>query len=199
MVPQTDQHLRRNRQGEFHGGRHQERGFERSSGKHVHEGLAGVEEPMKLTALSLGLACALALLGRPLAADTARPDEDSLFGGASSAPVALSGTGTAVLSADKGGAQGGANSDKGGLSPDTLGHDDFANGSVKDDALQIGGTIYQQWIADESLYESPGNSAMSMPLQVDTYLDVRPNDRLRAYIDGRLMYDPVSYTHLTLP
>src|SRR5208282_337810 len=37
---------------------------------------------------------------------------------------------------------------------------------------------------------APGQAALSMPLQVDTFLDARPNDRLRGYVDGRLVYDP---------
>lgn len=154
----------------------------------------------------------LALAARALPADpSARPDEDSLFGGgapasgaesqalsatagglgsASGASAVSAGAPGAEPAAAPGTASRGADSDVGGLSSATLGHDDFDNGSVKDDPLQIGGIVYQQWYMDESLYQAPGNSATSMPLQVDTYLDMRPNDRIRGYIDARLIYDP---------
>jgi len=141
-------------------------------------------------------ALALVLLARALPAD---PDENAMFG-AGTQPAAVSdtagntaGSPAAAAAADTNGNAAdvrGSDTDAGGLSEATLGHDDFANGSVKDDPLQIGGVVYQQWYMDESLYQSPGNSAMSMPLQVDTYLDARPNDRVRAYVDARLIYDP---------
>ncbi|HTB22016.1 MAG TPA: hypothetical protein VK914_04870 [bacterium] len=160
-----------------------------------------MKAPLRFSWMALGLCLGLAAGSLP--ADQAqRPDEDSLFGGApqasapgdssaaaqSAAPEAVSpGPSAPAPSADQ---SRGSDTDSGGLSQSTLGHDDFANGSVKDDALQVGGIVYQQLYMDESLYQAPGNSALSMPLQVDTYLDARPNDRLRAYVDGRLIYDP---------
>ncbi len=61
---------------------------------------------------------------------------------------------------------------------------------ITDNTLQVGGRYYQRLIfsgqRDVSLDEAP----LSMPLQFDGFIDARPNDRLRGFIDARLIYDP---------
>jgi len=59
------------------------------------------------------------------------------------------------------------------------------------DRLQIGGLVYMRYMAQ--LYEGDeADPSMASPNLVEVYLDARPNDRLRAYVRGRLTYDPVT-------
>jgi hypothetical protein len=67
--------------------------------------------------------------------------------------------------------------------------DAFAAGTTKVDPLAIGGTFYQQANVPFTRNVSEGGQSLSRPLQVDVYLDGRPNDRLRSYVVGRLLYD----------
>jgi hypothetical protein len=122
-----------------------------------------------------------------------RPDEDALFG-----PAPDAGTPAPPVSAPS-------------LLPDappdrssTAGEqqiltgapaqDAFANGLVKDDALKIGGQFYLRSIATVSQGQGLGKSSFSVPTLLDVYLDARPTDRLRAFVLGRLTYDPLLNT-----
>ncbi len=61
-----------------------------------------------------------------------------------------------------------------------------------DDTLAIGGTMWLQ-IQATAFDEGPiGESALSSPNLVDVFLDGRPNDRLRGFLQGRLTYDPTA-------
>jgi len=68
-------------------------------------------------------------------------------------------------------------------------------GLLDDDRLQIGGMLYLRFMAqfnqDES-GEEDRYSTLSNPNILDVYLDGRPNDRIRAFVKGRLTYDPVA-------
>jgi hypothetical protein len=68
--------------------------------------------------------------------------------------------------------------------------DAFARGATVADPLQIGGTYYQQWNAQFQDGGSLGGTPWSAPLQLDVFLDARPNDRLRLFVSSRLLYDP---------
>jgi len=142
-------------------------------------------------------ALALAALASGLAASSApSEDEGAMFGGAAAEPAAAAAPAAAkagaatALSPAAGSGSAIDNSDSGGLNTGNLGHDDFANGTVKEDPLQVGGTIYQQGFADFGRNVGPGQAALSLPLQLDTFLDMRPNERLRGYVDARMIYDP---------
>jgi len=77
--------------------------------------------------------------------------------------------------------------------------DAFFRGDVEDiglspdvfkDKLVIGGQMYLRlsgFVVDEG---SAAEQRLSMPNLVDLYLDARPVDRLRAYVRGRLLFDP---------
>ncbi|HVI95709.1 MAG TPA: hypothetical protein VM753_16975 [Anaeromyxobacter sp.] len=60
--------------------------------------------------------------------------------------------------------------------------------------LRIGGLIYlrAQTLWQEG--ESPRDWFLSSPNLTDLYLDVRPNDRVRGFVLGRLFYDPTIVT-----
>ncbi len=61
--------------------------------------------------------------------------------------------------------------------------------SEADDPLTIGGRLYLRldWTALEEGY--PETFSWRTPALVDLYLDARPNDRLRAFVKGRLSHD----------
>ncbi len=88
-----------------------------------------------------------------------RPSEDSIFGGATN---------------DK---------------PKAETKDAFATGEATDNALTVGGNYYQRLIISAQEGKTLGNTPLSLPLQFDGFLDARPSDRVRGFIDGRLFYD----------
>ena len=76
-----------------------------------------------------------------------------------------------------------------GLDSSDPSRDAFASGEVTDNALQIGGIYYQRMILSGQQGSGTGNAPLSLPLQFDGFMDARPNDRLRGFVDGRLLYD----------
>jgi len=112
--------------------------------------------------------------------DAERPNEDSLFGGTSPAPAPEGVTQSAATPEQR---------DSQELTPSQPGPDDFATGAVADNALQIGGVLYQRMVISSQTGVSASDTPFSLPLQFDAFMDARPNDRVRAYVDGRLMYD----------
>jgi hypothetical protein len=69
--------------------------------------------------------------------------------------------------------------------------DAFAAGLVKEDALKIGGQFYIRAITTVFEHQPVGKSSFNVPTLVDVYLDARPTERLRAFVLGRLAYDPL--------
>ena len=55
--------------------------------------------------------------------------------------------------------------------------------------LQVGGTFYYRFIASPQVDKDTKDTPISMPLQIDGFFDGRPNDRIRVFIDARLLYD----------
>ena len=55
--------------------------------------------------------------------------------------------------------------------------------------MDIGGVLYQQATSTFQRGLTEGEQPLAMPTQFDLYLDSRPNDRVRGYILGRLLYD----------
>lgn len=58
------------------------------------------------------------------------------------------------------------------------------------DSLQVGGTFLLQGVASARQGDAPGHYALSAPSLTDAWLDARPNDRVRGFVLGRLLYDP---------
>lgn len=108
--------------------------------------------------------------------DGGRPSEDSLFGG-SDAP-----TRPALLP------DGGDDRDLSAL----MGRSEskFDTGEIKSDPLKIGGNLnmFGQVLFQEG--QAIAKQPVSLPILLETYLDGRPTDRLRAYAVARLQYDP---------
>ena len=62
--------------------------------------------------------------------------------------------------------------------------------SISSDTLQVGGLLYARGIVTAHRGERAENYGLTAPFLLDTYLDARPNDRLRGFVLGRLLYDP---------
>ncbi len=61
---------------------------------------------------------------------------------------------------------------------------------AQDDILQIGGMVYLRLDTNLTDGDSIDDQTLSMPSLVDVYLDARPNDRLRAFVRGRMRWNP---------
>jgi hypothetical protein len=62
--------------------------------------------------------------------------------------------------------------------------------AAQENPLAIGGLAYLRAATTWNRGVPPSRWALSTPLLTDLYADVRPNDRVRAYVLGRLTYDP---------
>jgi hypothetical protein len=60
----------------------------------------------------------------------------------------------------------------------------------KEDALKVGGQLYLRAITGGLEEQDVRQWRLASPNLLDTYLDVRPNDRVRGFALGRLFYDP---------
>jgi hypothetical protein len=125
-----------------------------------------------------------------------RPDEESLFGQApdagTAAPAAQQPSNPSLpprAAPDRASAGGEEEILSGAPAADA-----FASGLVKDDALKIGGQFYLRSILSVAQGQALGKSSFSVPTLLDVYLDARPTDRLRAFVLGRLTYDPLLNT-----
>jgi hypothetical protein len=58
------------------------------------------------------------------------------------------------------------------------------------DKLQIGGLLYLRFSSFITDGSHSDDHPFSMPNLVDVYLDARPNDRLRGFVRGRLLWNP---------
>ncbi len=67
--------------------------------------------------------------------------------------------------------------------------DAFLSGAVKDNPLTIGGLLYQRLSGTVEQNVGASNTPISAPLQFDLYLDGRPSDQVRGFVDTRLLYD----------
>jgi hypothetical protein len=65
--------------------------------------------------------------------------------------------------------------------------------------LQIGGQLYLRMQTTASGGQAPADWSLSAPSLLDLYLDARPNPRVRAFILGRMSYDPTLPPNTALP
>jgi len=162
---------------------------------------------MKLAALAV-----VALAGMAAAAARAedRPSEQDIFGGSSTAtPAPAAPTTSAPTAAGAGGpaatpspaapvppaAADATLSAGGGNARD---QENLGGGDVKflsdyvapENPLQIGGQLYLRMQSTAYGGQWPQDWSLSAPSLLDLYLDARPNPRVRAFILGRMSYDP---------
>jgi hypothetical protein len=121
-----------------------------------------------------------------------RPDENALFGAAADAGMAAPSAPSPALIPSAAPSQ--DRSTSAGEQQILTGapaQDAFAAGLVKEDALKIGGQFYVRAITTVFEHQPLGHSNFNVPTLLDVYLDARPTDRLRAFVLGRLAYDPL--------
>jgi hypothetical protein len=58
------------------------------------------------------------------------------------------------------------------------------------DPLKIGGQFYWRVMSSAKQGANPQHWGLSAPALLDAYMDARPNDRVRAFVLGRMFYDP---------
>ena len=66
----------------------------------------------------------------------------------------------------------------------------FSEEAAPEDPLKIGGQLYLRAQTTGSRGQSVGNWSFGAPSLLDAYLDARPNDRVRAFVLGRMTFDP---------
>jgi hypothetical protein len=139
----------------------------------------------------------------------ARPSEESIFGGTAPAPAAPEVDAGAPPEADGGqpppppppvesapGAPPAAAATPEGRDQVLLGTP--SSGEVQhlsdyqapDNPLQIGGQVYLRAQSSAQQGKAPDKWSLSAPSLLDVYLDARPNPRVRAFVLGRMSYDP---------
>jgi hypothetical protein len=144
---------------------------------------------VRATALLLALAAASASAQE-------RPDEETLFGGSADAGTPPLAPGSAPVIAPAPDHSSSAAEQRILTGPPAA--DAFASGLVKEDALKIGGQLYIRAITTLLQDQALGDALFSFPILVDAYLDARPTDRLRAFVLGRLIYDPLQASNVLL-
>jgi hypothetical protein len=68
----------------------------------------------------------------------------------------------------------------------------FSDYQAPENPLQIGGQVYLRVQSSALQGQPPGQWSLSAPSLLDTYLDARPNPRVRAFVLGRMSYDPTA-------
>lgn len=140
-------------------------------------------------------ACLLLLASRAQAQD--RPAEDKMFGGGGDTS-SETGTATATATGTGTGTGVGAAADS-GTGADirdslNLGNPDSAvrlsSSVAPEDPLKMGGQFYWRAMSSGGQGQYPQNWSLSAPALLDVYMDARPNDRVRAFVLGRMFYDP---------
>ncbi|HEX3777371.1 MAG TPA: hypothetical protein VHV51_23015 [Polyangiaceae bacterium] len=66
----------------------------------------------------------------------------------------------------------------------------FNEEAAPEDPLKIGGQLYLRAQTTASTGQGPSAWAFSSPSLLDVYLDARPNDRVRGFVLGRMVFDP---------
>jgi hypothetical protein len=118
------------------------------------------------------LAALLALAAAPAAAAEERPREEDLF----AAPPKPAATVPPLQPGERPG-------------EDAIMAAPLPQPSLREDPLRIGGLLYPRLNVYWLQGVPPSQWILDAPSLVDAYLDVRPNDRLRGFVQGRLLYD----------
>jgi len=66
----------------------------------------------------------------------------------------------------------------------------FSEEAAPEDPLRIGGQLYLRAQTTGAQGQSPGDWSFSSPSLLDVYMDARPNDRVRGFVLGRMVFDP---------
>ncbi len=66
----------------------------------------------------------------------------------------------------------------------------FTEEAAPDDPLRLGGQLYLRTQSTASQGQKFTDFSFSAPSLLDVYLDARPNERVRGFVLGRMLYDP---------
>jgi hypothetical protein len=152
---------------------------------------------------SWGAAMVAALIlafARPALAQDPRPTESDMFGGGEEAKApaepkaeakpSVPAAAAAAPPASEAPASGGGRDDA------LLGHPDagpqLSTEAAPDNPLTIGGQLYLRTQSSALEHTYPDRWTLASPNLLDTYFDARPNDRVRAFIRGRVSFDPTA-------
>lgn len=137
------------------------------------------------------------LCGALLVAGGARahgqPTEDEIFGGAGKGE---NGMGTATTTTTATTADTGTATRTGADARDDVNLGDPKAGTrysaavAPEDPLKVGGQVYWRTTSTARQGQYPQKWSLSAPALVDVFMDARPNERVRAFVLGRMSYDP---------
>jgi hypothetical protein len=173
---------------------------------------------MNRKAAAAGLALlTIGLAGRAQAED--RPSEQDLFGGGASTPSPTPTPSAPTAPASPVTGAPGPPSPAVSAPPAVAPANEAAGGTARDqellsggadakflsdyvapeNPLQIGGQLYLRMQSTASGGQAPGAWSLDAPSLLDLYLDARPNPRVRAFILGRMSYDPTLLPNSLVP
>jgi hypothetical protein len=137
-------------------------------------------------ALCVTLLALAALAPAPVRAQ-GRPDEESLFG----APAAPASTPAAAPTSTPAAPSAASSRDDDLLAPRSSDRTAARlDQTASSDPLKLGGLVYLRASLGAREGQPPSQWALSSPNLLDLYGDARPNDRVRAFVLGRLAFDP---------
>lgn len=119
----------------------------------------------------------------PAASADAPPPADAPGGGTAPVPPAAAAVGEPATPAPSSDTR---DSQVLGASPTAM----FSEEAAPEDPLRIGGQLYLRAQTTGSRGQNVGDWSYSAPSLLDAYLDARPNDRVRAFVLGRMAFDP---------
>jgi hypothetical protein len=140
-------------------------------------------------------ACAAAaglLLSTGLTRAEERPDEEAMFGGGDTTTTTTTSTSTTATTTTSTSTSTATTAD----SRDALNLSDpkaatrFSGELAPEDPLKIGGQLYWRLMTMAGQGQDPQDWGLRTPALLDVYLDARPNERVRAFVLGRMSYDP---------
>ena len=153
---------------------------------------------------TLGVLCG-ALLVASGAEAQGQPSEDEIFGGVgkvemdtgtATATATTTATTTVTATATATDTGTGTGTSVGADARDDLNLGDpkaatrFSADVAPEDPLKIGGQVYWRVMSTGGQGQYPQNWGLSAPALLDVFMDARPNDRVRAFALGRMLYDP---------
>jgi hypothetical protein len=56
--------------------------------------------------------------------------------------------------------------------------------------IQVGGTFYQRFVVSPQENMDAADVPITMPMLIDAFIDGRPSDRIRVFVNARILYDP---------
>jgi hypothetical protein len=130
-----------------------------------------------------------ALLVAGVAQAQGQPSEDEIFGGAGKGESATTTAATTETGTGTGTSTGSDARDDLNLGDPKAGTR-FSAEVAPEDPLKVGGQVYWRAMSTGRQSQYPQNWSLSAPALVDVFMDARPNDRVRAFVLGRMSYDP---------